>query len=57
MTTENVKQLRETKQLKRLTENLLSRMLNCHISEYAEIKKVYFEKKKELNNRIANIAQ
>jgi len=57
MTTENVKQISETKQLKRLTENLLSRMLNCHISEYAEIKKVYFEKKKELNNRIANIAQ
>ena len=57
MTTSPAKYLRETKQLKHLTEGLLSRMLTCHISEFREIQKVYFEKKKELNNRIANIAQ
>jgi hypothetical protein len=57
MTTSPAKYSHEIKQLKHLTENLRSRMLNCHISEYAEIKKVYFEKKQELNNRIANIAQ
>ena len=57
MTISPAKYLRETKQLKRLTEILMERMLNCHISEFREIEKVYVEKKKELNNRIANIAQ